>query len=78
MALDAGPDLVLMNGEFTTLDRQNPNATGGRDHAGRFAAVGAIADIMPTASARTRVIDLKGRRVVPGLSTATRTSSAAA
>ena len=34
---------------------------------GRFHAVGAARDLMADRDARTRVIDLKGRRVIPGL-----------
>jgi predicted amidohydrolase YtcJ len=61
------PDLVLTNGRFTTLDRGNPQADTVAISGGRFTAVGAAREIMPSAGADTRVIDLKGRRVLPGL-----------
>ena len=34
---------------------------------GRFTAVGSTADILRLATARTRVVDVRGRRVIPGL-----------
>ncbi|MBC7831705.1 MAG: amidohydrolase [Hyphomicrobium sp.] len=67
MARTTAPDLILANGRFTTLDRQNPDPQAVAITDGRFSAVGSAADILPTASARTRVIDLKGRRAIPGL-----------
>ena len=61
------PDLVFYRGRFTTLDRQNPVATAVAIRAGKFAAVGSDADILKLAGPQTRQIDLKGRRVLPGL-----------
>lgn len=61
------PDLILHRGLFTTLDRANPAATAVAIRDGRFTAVGREEDILPLAGAATRVIDLKGRRVLPGL-----------
>src|SRR5216684_4071768 len=60
-------DLILHNGTVTTLDRSNPSATAVAIRDGKFLRVGTEADVMPLASAATRVIDLKGRRVLPGL-----------
>jgi predicted amidohydrolase YtcJ len=61
------PDLVLHHGLFTTLDRANPTAGAVAIKNGVFTAVGRDADILPLASRDTKVIDLKGRRVLPGL-----------
>ena len=61
------PDLILHRGLFTTLDRTNPTASAVAIKNGVFTAVGRDADIMPLAAGETRVIDLKGRRVLPGL-----------
>ena len=61
------PDLILTNGKFATLDRGNPNAEAVAITGGRFSAVGATADILATRGAQTRVIDLAGRRAIPGL-----------
>ena len=63
----AAPDLILHNGRITTLDRSNPNAEAVAITNGRFSGVGSSRDILPTAGASTRLIDLGGRRVTPGL-----------
>ena len=60
-------DLILRNGRFTTLDRSNPIATAVAIAAGVFTAVGRDSDVMRFAGPDTRIIDLKGRRVLPGL-----------
>src|SRR5580704_10762761 len=62
-----GADLVLRNGRFTTLDRSNPTASAVAITNGVFTAVGRDHDVMPLADPETRTIDLKGRRVLPGL-----------
>jgi len=61
------PDLILRNGRFATLDRSNPQADAVAVKDGRFTAVGLDRDVMALAGSDTSVIDLKGRRVVPGL-----------
>ena len=61
------PDLILRNGRFTTLDRSNPNAEAVAVTDGRFAAVGTESEVMALAGPNTKVVDLKGRRVLPGL-----------
>jgi len=61
------PDLILRNGQFTTLDRSNPQANAVAIKDGRFLAVGSERDVMALAGSGNNVIDLKGRRVVPGL-----------
>ena len=60
-------DLVLINGRFATLDPAAPQATAVAITNGRFAAVGTEREVMGLRGASTKVIDLKGRRVVPGL-----------
>jgi predicted amidohydrolase YtcJ len=59
--------LILYNGRITTLDRSNPTATAVAIGDGKFVRVGRDADVMSLAGSATRVIDLKGRRVLPGL-----------
>jgi predicted amidohydrolase YtcJ len=61
------PDLILHRGLFTTLDRSNPTATAVAVRDGKFTAVGRSEDILPLAGADTRIIDLRGRRALPGL-----------
>jgi predicted amidohydrolase YtcJ len=60
-------DLILFNGKLTTLDRQKPTAQAVAIQGGRFIAVGTDAEIMAFAGSSTRRVDLRGRRVIPGL-----------
>jgi predicted amidohydrolase YtcJ len=60
-------DLILTNGRFTTLDRTKPQADSVAIKDGRFTAVGVAREVMPLAGPNTEVIDLKGRRALPGL-----------
>src|ERR1700722_18799329 len=60
-------DLILHNGRITTLDPSNPGASAVAIKDGKFIAVGSEKDLMPLADASTRTIDLKARRVLPGL-----------
>jgi predicted amidohydrolase YtcJ len=60
-------DLILKNGLFTTLDRSNPAATAVAITSGVFASVGRDRDVMQFAAPGTQIIDLKGRRALPGL-----------
>jgi predicted amidohydrolase YtcJ len=61
------PDLILTNGKFTTLDPAVPNPEAVAVADGCFSGVGAARDILPTAGPQTKVIDLGGRRAIPGL-----------
>jgi predicted amidohydrolase YtcJ len=61
------PEVILRRGRITTLDRSNPTAAALAIADGKFVAVGRDEEIMPMAGPRTRIIDLKGRRVLPGL-----------
>src|SRR6267154_1590699 len=63
----SAPDLILHRGLFTTLDRGNPTASAVAIKDGVFVAVGHDSEVMKLAGPSTRVIDLKGRRVLPGL-----------
>jgi predicted amidohydrolase YtcJ len=64
-AVDA--DLVFYNGRITTMDEARPEAEAAAIHGGLFAAVGSSDEVLGVASPGARRIDLKGRRVVPGL-----------
>src|SRR6266853_1380628 len=61
------PDLILHHGLFTTLDRGNPTASAVAIKDGVFVAVGHDSEVMKLAGSPTRVIDLRGCRVLPGL-----------
>jgi len=60
-------DLILHHGLFTTLVRAQPTATAVAIRDGRFLAVGADKEVMALAGPKTKIVDLKGRRVLPGL-----------
>lgn len=59
--------LILRNGQITTLDTSKPAASAVAIAGGRFVAVGDDAQVMKLADARTQILDLGGRRVIPGL-----------
>src|ERR671912_2680966 len=59
-------DLILVNGTFHTLDEGSPWATAVAIRDGRFVAVGGD-EIRALPGASTRVEDLGGAAVVPGL-----------
>ncbi|RZL03914.1 MAG: amidohydrolase [Rubrivivax sp.] len=61
------PELILHHGLITTLDKANPTATAVAIQNGRFLKVGQDHEVMPLAGPDTQVIDLKGKRVLPGL-----------
>jgi len=61
------PDLILINGQFTTLDRAAPNPQAVAVTGGVFSAVGDAEPILQSCGPDTRVIDLRGRRAIPGL-----------
>ena len=63
----SSPDLILHRGLFNTLDRSNPTASAVAVKDGRFTHVGREQDIVASAGRDTRIVDLKGRRVLPGL-----------
>lgn len=63
----SAPDLILVNGKFTTLDRENPEADAIAIRGGRFSHVGKRRAVEKLAGPETVRIDLQGRRVIPGL-----------
>jgi len=64
---DTVPDLVLHRGLITTLDRSRPTATAVAIKQGVFSAVGEDREVLPLAGSTTHMVDLQGRRVLPGL-----------
>ncbi|GGP24405.1 amidohydrolase [Silvimonas amylolytica] len=59
--------LILHNGAIHTVDSANPIASALAVADGRFLAVGSDIEVMRYRDDQTRVIDLRGRTVVPGL-----------
>jgi hypothetical protein len=62
-----GPETIFYHGRFTTLDRGNPVAEAVAISDGRFTHVGTTEEILRLAGPRTRLVDLNGRCVLPGL-----------
>ena len=60
-------DLILNNGKITTLDPAVPDAQAIAIDDGTVQAIGSNADVMKLQEKKTKVVDLKGRRVIPGL-----------
>jgi len=60
-------DLVLLNGRVLTVDDRFRVAAALAVRDGRFVAIGSNEDVRPHIGAATRVIDGRGRTVVPGL-----------
>lgn len=60
-------DLILHHGLITTLDPTNPNSTAVAIKDGLFLAVGHDKEVMEFAGPDTKIVDLKGKRVLPGL-----------
>ena len=61
------PDTILVNGKIVTLDARSTVATGLAITNGRITAAGSNDDVRKLAGPSTRVIDLRGRMVIPGL-----------
>jgi predicted amidohydrolase YtcJ len=59
-------DLVVTNARVLTMDDAHPRAEAVALHAGRILAVGTSADVMALAGPGTRVIDGRGRSLLPG------------
>ena len=61
------PDLVLVGGRILTMDSRSSVAEALAVRDGRILAVGSDAAVRPMAGPQTRIIDLAGKTVVPGL-----------
>jgi predicted amidohydrolase YtcJ len=66
-ALAQAPDTILINGKIITLDSRSMVAMGLAVTDGRITATGSTDDVRKLAGPSTRVIDLRGRTVIPGL-----------
>lgn len=60
------PDTLLLNAKLWTVNPKQPETTALAVWQDRILAVGSDADLRQLAGPQTKVIDLKGRRVVPG------------
>src|SRR5712671_700761 len=66
-AFAQAPDTVFINGKILTVDAQFSTRQALAVRDGRILAVGTSAEIRKLAGPRSRVIDLQGRTVIPGL-----------
>lgn len=64
---DPAADIIVVNGKIATQDERLSFATAAAMALGRFIAVGSDGEVLETKGPETKVIDLKGRTVVPGL-----------
>jgi predicted amidohydrolase YtcJ len=65
--LPAAPDLILTNGKIITVDPDARVSEAVAIKGDRFHAVGTTAEIKALAGPGTRVVDLRGHAVIPGL-----------
>ena len=66
----ASADLVLLNGKVWTVNPSQPRAEAVACRGGRIAAAGTTAEIRKWIDGSTKVIDLKGRLLLPGFNDA--------
>src|SRR5262245_37749916 len=66
LAVAQSPELIVINANVVTIDKQRPRAEGFAVLHGRFIAVGKSAEIRNLAGQGTRVVDLMGATVTPG------------
>jgi predicted amidohydrolase YtcJ len=62
---EAAAELVFRNGNIHTVDAARPTATSLAVRGGRIAAIGSDQDTAALIGAKTRVVDLEGRLVLP-------------
>lgn len=67
MPVQAAPELILHNGRIVTVDETFSIREAVAIEGDRFVAVGTDAEVMALAGEGTRVVDLDGRTVIPGL-----------
>ncbi|MBI2821818.1 MAG: amidohydrolase [Acidobacteria bacterium] len=63
---ELAPDKILTNGKIVTVDADFSIAEAAAIRDGKFVAVGKTGDIQALAGAKTEVIDLEGKTVLPG------------
>ena len=69
-ATEPGIDLILSGGKIWTENPAQPEAEAIAISGKQIVQVGSAAEILPFQGARTKVVDLQGRRVVPGFNDA--------
>jgi predicted amidohydrolase YtcJ len=69
-AQNMSADLVIVNANVRTMDKERPSAGAVAVYGNRIAAVGTTEEIRKLAGGRTRVIDAQGALVLPGFNDA--------
>jgi predicted amidohydrolase YtcJ len=64
---DPGADLIVINAKIFTGNRAQPEASALAVKKGRIYLVGSDADILGLKNSKTRVIDARSRRLIPGI-----------
>lgn len=65
-----GPDLLLLNGHIFTADSARPYVAALAIRGNKILATGTTRALRPLATARTKILDLRGKTVVPGFNDA--------
>lgn len=66
-AQEPGADLIVVNAKIFTGNRAQPDASALAVKKGRIYFVGSDAEILGLKNAKTKVIDARSRRVIPGI-----------
>ena len=61
------PERILLNGVVLTMDKADRTAQAIAVEGNRIVAVGSNADVRRTAGPRTKIVDVGGRTIIPGL-----------
>ena len=64
---ESAPDQIFYNGKIATVDSSNSMQEAFAVRGDRFLAVGGNTDIQALKGTRTRLVDLQGQTVIPGL-----------
>ncbi|MDO1449699.1 amidohydrolase [Rhodocytophaga aerolata] len=67
LSAQSSADLIIYNGKVTTLDENNPQAEAVAVAGNKIMALGSNKEILRMKKAKTRLVDAKGRTVIPGL-----------
>jgi predicted amidohydrolase YtcJ len=61
------PDVIYINGDIVTLDKANPEAEAVATWQGKIVAIGSTSQLQKLAGPQTKIVDLGGKTLVPGL-----------
>ena len=67
MARAQQPSLIVYNANIITLDDNNPTASAVAMAGGRIVAVGSNEEVLKAKTSTTKLIDAKGKTLIPGL-----------